>query len=201
MLPGIATVTAAELDHDQALAAFELERAARSLLAERMHDGLVQNVAAALLLLATVQTDDASADRFQRGIDILRAAFTSGRRDVLGSMDPLDRPLSFTLPLLLEGTGAGGSVTAPDRRFPRDLEIAVFHGVQDALHWGCGPRPVRVRVSLGDDAVVAGVRADIDRLDQLVAGLDLRMRLLGGSARALTRDRGVVMRLPMNHSV
>jgi hypothetical protein len=58
-----------------------------------------------------------------------------------------------------------------------------------------------VRVSLGDDAVVAGVRADIGRLDQLVAGLDLRMRLLGGSARALTRDRGVVMRLPMNHSV
>jgi len=201
MLPGIATVTASEVDHDRALAAFDIERAARSLLAERVHDGLVQNVAAALLLLATVQADAASADRFQRGIDILRAAFASGRRDVLGSMDPLDRPLSFTLPLLLEGTGAGGSVTAPDDRLPRGLEIAVFHAVQDALHWSCGPRPVCVRVCVGDDAVVAGVRADIGRLDQLVAGLDFRMRLLGGSARALTRDRGVAVRLPVNHPV
>src|SRR5436309_6897200 len=51
---GIATATAPGLDHEQAQAAFELERLARSLLADRMHYGLVQNVAAALLLLATV---------------------------------------------------------------------------------------------------------------------------------------------------
>lgn len=201
MLPGIATVTAAGVDQEQALAAFELERTARSLLAERMHDGLVQNVAAALLLLATVQTDAASADRFQRGIDILRTAFTSGRRDVLGSMEPLDRPLSFTLPLLLEETGAGGSVTAPDRRLAHGLELAVFHAVQDALHWSCGPRPVCVRVVVGDDAVLAAVRADIGRLDRLVAALDFRLRLLGGSARATARGRGVALRLPLDHSV
>ena len=198
---GIATVTAAAVDHEQALTAFELERTTRSLLAERMHDGLVQNVAAALLLLATVQPDAASADRFERGIAILRAAFTAGRRDVLGSMEPLDRPLSFTLPLLLEGTGAAGSVTAPDRRLPRALELALFHAVQDALHWSCGPRPVCVRVAVAGDVVVAGVRADIGRIEQLVTALDFRLRLLGGSARALTRGRGVAMRLPLDHSL
>jgi len=198
---GIATVTAAPLDQEQAQAAFELERLARSLLADRMHDGLVQNVAAALLLLATVQPDAASADRYARGIDILRTAFTSGRRDVLGSMEPLDRPLAFTLALLLEGTGAGGTVTAPDHRLPRDVELSVFRAVQDALLWSCGPRPVCVRVAVGESSVVAGVRADISRLDLLVTALDFRLGLGGGSARALTRGRGVAIRLPFDHSL
>jgi hypothetical protein len=198
---GIATVTAVPLDQDQAQAAFELERVARSLLAERMHDGLVQNVAAALLLLATVQPDAASADRYERGIAILRTAFTSGRRDVLGSMEPLDRSLAFTLALLLEGTGAGGSVTAPENRLPRAVELTIFHAVQDALLWTCGPRPVRVRVVVGDSSVVAGVRADLDRLDDLVSALDFRVRMVGGSARALAHGRGVVVRLPLDHSL
>jgi hypothetical protein len=196
----IATVTAPRLDQEQAQAAFELERLARSLLAERMHDGLVQNVAAALLLLATVQPDVAGADRYERGIDILRTAFASGRRDVLGSMKPLDRPLSFTLALLLEGTGAGGSVTAPDRRLPPAAELTVFHAVQDALLWSCGPRPVSVRVAVGDGSVLAAVRADIARLDLLVAALDFRLSLVGGGARALTHGRGVAVRLPLDHS-
>jgi|tagenome__1003787_1003787.scaffolds.fasta_scaffold20951724_3 hypothetical protein len=197
---GIATATAPGLDHEQAQAAFELERLARSLLADRMHDGLVQNVAAALLLLATVQPDAASADRYDRGIDILRAAFTSGRRDVLGSMEPLDRPLSFTLALLLEGAGAGGSVTAPAGRLPNAAELAVFRAVQDALLWSCGPRPVSVRVMVGEDSVLAAIRADIVRLDLLVAALDFRLSLAGGGARALTRGGGVAVRLPLHHS-
>jgi hypothetical protein len=198
---GIVTVTADAVDHDHAVTAFELERQARSLLAERMHDGLVQNVAAALLLLATVQTDDASSDRFERGVDILRTAFSSGRRDVLGSMEPLDRPLSFTLPLLLDGTGAGGTVTAPDGRLGRELELLVFHAVQDSLLWSCGPRPVCIRVAVAGDSVLAGVRADIGRLDLLVGALDFRLRLVGGAARALTRGRGVALRVPVDYSV
>jgi len=194
----ITTLTA--LPVEQANAALDLERRARSLLAERVHDGLVQNVAAALLLLASVQPDDGGAERFELGIEILRAAFSAGRQDVLGSMEPLDRPLSFSLTLLLEGTGAAGSVDAPDRRLPKDRELAVYYAVQDAVFLSCGPRPIRVRVALAGESILAVIRADISNLDVLVAALGFRVGLLGGSARPLTRDRGVALRMPLDYS-
>jgi hypothetical protein len=196
----ITTATALPLNQANAALALDLERRARSLLAERMHDGLVQNVAAALLLLASVQPDSASAERFELGVSILRSAFSAGRQDVLGSMEPLDRPLSFSLTLLLEGTGAGGSVTAPDRRLPNALELAVYYAVQDAVFRSCGPRPVRARVSVRGASILTVIRADVTDLELLVAALDFRIGLLGGSARPLTRDRGVALRLPLDHS-
>ena len=116
------------------------------------------------------------------------------------TLPALDRPLSFTLALLLEGTGAGGSVTAPDQRLPSDRELAVYRAVQDALLLSCGPRPVRVRVALAGDWILAVIRADIGELDELVAALGFRLGLLGGAARPLARGRGVALRLPLAHS-
>jgi hypothetical protein len=196
----IATATASVMAHDPPTAAFELERLGRLRLAERLHDDLVQNLAAALLLLRTVQVSRGSEDRLGRGLDIICDAFSSGRRALMGSLEPIDRPLSFTLPLLLEAAGLEGSVSAPTHRLAREREVALFDAVRDALALSRGGRPIAVRLVVTDGWVIGGVRGDIEQLDLLAAALEFRLGLLGGDVRPLARGGGVALRLPLDHS-
>jgi hypothetical protein len=165
-----------------------------------VHDGLVQNMAAALLLLSTVDAMPASAARLDRSIEIVRAAFATGRREVISSLEPIDRPLKFTLSGLLEQSGTAGRVHAPRRRYPRDAELAVFHAVQDTLLLSEGGA-VDVRVSEADEALATVIRATTHQLELLVDALDHRLGLHGGEARPLRRGRGVALRVPLAYSV
>jgi hypothetical protein len=197
----IATMTSAAADREQAIAALRLERQARSLLAERIHDGVVQNIAAALLLLSSLEAEPGHAERLERSIEIVRAAFTTGRREVVGSLDPIDRPLAFTLRALIEQTGAPGRVCAPERRYPAEAEAAVFHAVQDAVVLGGWWETVDVRVIEGDGALIAAIRTATGQVELLASALDHRLALHGGAARKLRRGGGVALRVPLAHSV
>src|SRR5947209_8454147 len=192
----IASASASVMAHDPPAAAFELERLGRIRLAERLHDDLVQNLAAALLLLRTVQASPGGEDRLGRGLDIISDALASGRRAVMGSLEPIDRPLAFTLPLLVEAAGLEGSVTAPAHRLPRVREVAVFDAVRDALSLTRRGRRVKIRVSLFDGWLVGALRGDIEQLDLLAAALEFRLGLLGGDVRPLAQGGGVALRLP-----
>jgi hypothetical protein len=184
-------------DRDQAIAALQLERRARTLLAEQIHDGIVQNIAAALLMLGTVVADAGSGERLERSIEIIRAAFDHGRREVFGSLDPLDRSLQFILQVLLDESGTPGQITAPDTRHPREQELAVFQIVQDVLLFNGERRPVAVRVVERPRALVGAVRlAGLRDVDRLAVALDHRLRLRGGRAVCLPNGRGLGFVVP-----
>lgn len=183
-------------DRDQAIAAFQLERHARTLLAEQIHDGIVQNIAAALLMLSTVVAD-AGTERLERSIEIIRAAFNHGRREVFGSLSPLDRSLQFILQVLLEESGTPGQVTAPGTRHPREQELAVFQIVQDVLLFNGERRPVAVRVVERQGALLGAIRlAGLRDVDRLAVALDHRLRLRGGAAVCLPNGRGLGFCVP-----
>jgi hypothetical protein len=184
-------------DRDQAIAAFQLERHARTLLAEQIHDGIVQNIAAALLMLSTVVADAGTGERLERSIEIIRAAFNHGRREVFGSLSPLDRSLQFILQVLLEESGTPGQVTAPDTRHPREQELAVFQIVQDVLLFNGERRPVAVRVVERQGALLGAIRlAGLRDVDRLAVALDHRLRLRGGFTVCLPNGRGLGFCVP-----
>jgi hypothetical protein len=148
-------------------------------------------------MLKTVVADAGTGERLARSIEIIRAAFDHGRREVFGSLSPLDRSLQFILQVLLEESGTPGQITAPDSRHPRKQELAVFQIVQDVLLFNGERRPMSVRVVERPGALLGAIRlAGLPDVDRLAVALDHRLRLCGGGARRLPNGRGLGFIVP-----
>jgi signal transduction histidine kinase len=201
-----AALAAAQAERKLLVQSLEYHERDRQLMAFEIHDGIIQDMTAALMFLESAGTQATFAatnfqEQHERGLRILRAAVTEARRLIRGliPVELAEEGLAVSLDRLVErfrtdqGMEIDYCADVRVRRLVPAVEMMVLRIVQEALNnvWKHS-QSSRAQVRLlqwGDDLEVAvrdwGVGFDPETASKTrygLTGIRERARLLGGVA-------------------
>jgi signal transduction histidine kinase len=186
----------------------------RQLLGYEIHDDVVQDLAAAIMLLEAAGRDAQFAtaecqQHYSRGLRLLQATIVSARRLIPGVVVPAWKGVSFfaALSQLIEKfrgehlLPVSLTCNIPDPKLPGSMQHLLLRIVQESLHNACKhARATQVEVTLtkSDDQIELSIADDGIGFEPSRVGTD-RFGLEGIRARAQLLGATLVFDTAQNH--
>ena len=221
-------LAALQAERQQLLRSLEFHERDRQLLAFEIHDGIVQDMTAAVIFLDTAFegatfTDQHDKDACERGLRILRECVNESRRLIQG-----------LIPVVLDERGLASSLENLAERFRTDhnleielttkvnfvhltpaVEMVTLRIVQEALNnvWKHSQSPrAEVRVTQTDHELRVGIQdwgvgfdpAKVKKTRYGLAGMRERARLFGGTTEidsSVGQGTRIIVTLPLADAI